>query len=55
MLFNLKIGFNNNLITRSSYTKFLDITLLCLGITIFIREKTANSLLYKQNICLPWH
>jgi hypothetical protein len=29
MLINLKIGFNNNLITSSSYTKFLDITMDC--------------------------
>ena len=35
---NLKIGFNNNLITSSFYTKFLVMTIdnICLGITISI-------------------
>ena len=27
MSFNLKIGFNNNFITNSSYTKFLGVTM----------------------------
>jgi len=38
MTVNFKIGFNNNLITNSSYTKFLGVTMiiLCLGIIILI-------------------
>jgi len=38
MSVNLNIGFNNNLITNSSYTKFrgLTVDLRCLAITILI-------------------